>query len=188
MYKFTRSDWRFLFHTLALSLLALALLQAYGPYFFPDPQAPKIKEFIHDIVPIRPSEVPPMLQRADHKPVMLVIYASWCPYCRETLPDIDRMIRGHQLDHLKPVFLSIDKDAGKLAAYIIHQNYQTLFTPYRVNSALADGLARALQKAGSQFDGGIPYVGFFDGQGKLVAEYIGRVDKDVLLETANQLK
>lgn len=184
----TSRDFQFLFNAIVYGLLALAILQAYGPYFFPDPKAEDIKAFNRKIIPIHPAEIPPLLQRTDGKPTMLVIYASWCTWCRKTMPEIVALVRKHRLDYLSPLFISVDERSDQLASYLVHQDYAGGFTPYRVQSALADGLPHALQRMGSQFEGGIPYIAFFDAQGKPVAEFLGMVDKDTLLKTAQQFK
>jgi thiol-disulfide isomerase/thioredoxin len=184
-FKITDRDLKFFITTIALGLLFIAFLQAFGMYLGkPDPQREEITAVWHRITHLPPDKVPALLQHADDKPVMLVIYASWCPYCKELMPEIIELMQHHQMDSVTPLFLSVDERADLLAAYLVHNNYQMFFTPYMAESGLHSGLKGKV----GHFNGHIPYIGFFDRQGQLITEFPGMVDKHTLLNTIDQLK
>src|SRR4051812_31047904 len=93
-------DIRFMVNTVACGLLFIAFLQAFGPYLGkPDPQQAEINAMIGRIVVIDADKVPPLLSRPDGKPVMMMVYASWCPACQRVLPDVADLIQHHKMDN-----------------------------------------------------------------------------------------
>ncbi|MDE3059532.1 MAG: redoxin family protein [Pseudomonadota bacterium] len=186
MFKKHSRDIRFLFNAAALALIVMAVLQAIQPYLAgPDPQAAQIEAFTYKIVPIPAQAVPPLLHKPDGRPVMLVVYASWCPYCRVMMPDIAHLMAEGEMDGVETVFLSRDQEIRPLAAYLIHQHYDALFTPYILSTG---PLPQLLQSMGSHFSGKIPYLAFFDGRGKLVAEFLGQADEPALRAALERVK
>jgi thiol-disulfide isomerase/thioredoxin len=178
-------DIKFVINTFVCGLLFIALLQAFGPYLGnPDAKRQQVIDTQAQIRAVSPADLPKLLARQDKKPVMLVMYASWCPYCRRLMPGLFDMIKAHELDNVVPVFISVDERRDFLAMYIVHAGYMGLYTPY----IAPESLLKPLLQAGSHYQEHIPYVGFFDGEGKSVAEFNGMVDKGLLLETARTLK
>ncbi len=51
-----------------------------------------------------------------------------------------------------------------------------------------NNLPEVMSKTGSTFNGAIPYVGFFNSKGKMVAEIFGLVDKQGFLNVAQSVK
>lgn len=186
MAKKERSVFRIFFNIAMVALMIGAMVQAFAPYVGESGQ--EVKGENEQLITIKPEEVAPMALNAGGKPVMLVVYASWCPYCREVMPGVAELIREHKLDRLKLIFLSVDTRQRALAAYLVAHNYQGLFTPYVIAPNLAGNLPEALRPTGSQFDGRIPFIGFYDSSGKPVARFPGMMDKNALLAAVEQLK
>lgn len=180
----SEKDWRFLFVTAAFSLLFLALLHVLKPVIAPDPRQDEINALTGRILTVSAAEAETLISRGD-KPAMLVVYASWCGYCRQMMPDIAVLLADPRYGALRPVFLSRDSENGKLAAYLLYSRLDRLFTPYILPSAEMRPLRKMLAAHGASFTGGIPYVAFFDREGRLRGELNGLADGKTLMEAAS---
>jgi thiol-disulfide isomerase/thioredoxin len=150
-------------------------------------ETPQTQEFNKSIEFLTPLQIGEALQ-AKQKPTMLVVYASWCGYCKRMLPGVVELIRAGQLDFLAPVFVSLDTDARALSSYLVPRDFHKIMTPYVLKDHDIDGFEAFMKPSGSKFDGGIPYIAFFDPHGKLVEEFAGVVNKGELLNAAIKLK
>lgn len=133
-------------------------------------------------------DVPAKVVSRSGKPVMLVVYASWCLPCRHTMPGLVQLIKLHKLDFVQPLFLSIDSEPEALASYLLHNDYYTSFEPYLIPMGEQRELAPALAPTGSRYSGKIPYVSFYNRQGKMVSDVLGEADQDTLLRAAAKVK
>ena len=123
---------------------------------------------------------------------MLVLYASWCAYCHVLMPTIVTLIQEHQLDNVSPFFISLDTQPRVLSKYLVHRDYNKVFDPYMLDAGVFDAdvfgnLANVLASNGSGYQGSIPYIGFFNVDGKMVAEAFGPVGRQQLLAMASPL-
>lgn len=188
--KITGKDVQFVLNAFGIALLVLALMFAFLPYMEggseQDSKAYRAMDARIVVVPLE--QVERFVRPKQGKPVMLVLYASWCPYCHVEIPTILEMMAEHSLDHLSPVFLSLDKQPRQLSKYLIRNGFDSVIDPYMVEDTLFGSLSDSLQVTGSRFKGAIPYVAFFDNDGKIVAELFGLVDKQMLLSVVNKLK
>jgi thiol-disulfide isomerase/thioredoxin len=180
-------DVSFVLKAVVYALLILAVLHAFKPVLAPDPRADEVKDFAYQITSMHAGDVIEKLQHVDGKPSMLVVYASWCGYCRRMMPDIVALMREQQFNHIHPVFLSVDKHFSELSSYLVHNDYHKLVTPYIIGDDETKHLATLLQSAGSGFDGNIPYLGIFDEHGRLVAEIEGVADKEGILRLLSRV-
>ncbi len=178
-------DIRFLIGASALSLMVMALMFTFVPFVAKAPSQDAVEDVARSVEVIAPSNVPALLA-GKGKPVMVVVYASTDPYCRRTMPGVMSLMKNHQIEGFTPLFLSQDRDIMALGKYLVSNDYQPYILPYIVRATKDDPLLNMLD--GSGFDGHIPYIGFFDARGKMVAEFNGMVDKQDLLETINHLK
>ena len=182
-----RDDISFLINTFGITMVIVALLIAFQPYLENDTRLEEVKQVERSIVSLYPSELPKMLTSKTKKPVMLVAYASWCGFCRQLMPVIAAMDMNHELDGVTPVFVAIEDQPRKLSKYLVHSNYNTIFSPYMVDHALSMQISSAMEPTGSSFNGTIPYVGFFDTDGKIVTESNGVVSRQKLLSMASRV-
>lgn len=131
---------------------------------------------------IEPDRVPDLLHGKGDKPVMLVIYASWCSYCSKLLPNILDLQAEGALDVVEPVFLSMDSQPRIFSKYLYSTGYHKYFQPVMIKEVWFNNLPKVLQTVtGSHFKGGIPYVGLFDNNAKMVAEFTGLLDKQAIM-------
>jgi len=182
-----RKDARFLVNTLAIALLVLALMFAFQPYLGNDPKIAEVQKVDHSQITVHPGELKNLVQSKTGKPVMLVFYASWCGYCKLLMPTLVNLVRDHQLDDIDTVFISVDEQPRLLSKYLVHQGYDGAFTPYRLERDMLHGTMDMFTGAtGSHYTGTIPYVGFFNRDGKLITDAAGVLDKQDILNVAHR--
>lgn len=78
--------------------------------------------------------------QADAQVLVLYWWASWCPFCAQQTPLIDKLWRAHAARGLQVLGLSIDRKADDASRYMVQKGYGfacALVTP---------GVARALPK------------------------------------------
>jgi len=181
-------DIKFLLNTFSFTLVIVAILVTFQPYLDKEPHLDDVKHVEASIVTMTPKELSKRLVATNSKPVMLVGYASWCFYCRQVLPVVVKMIKNHQLDDVTPLFVSLDDQPRKLSQYLVHNGYNSVFSPYIVDHGIQGSIPSAMRGSGSSFVGIIPYVGFFDKNGKLRAESVGVVGEQKLQQMADKIK
>lgn len=183
-------DIRFILNAIGFSLLFMAVMITIAPRLErPEPASPEIDRFRERILVIGADELPLMLRSQDNKPTLLVVYASWCPTCKKLMPMLTDALRGDKLDDkVRTVFLSMDYNTAPLSKYLIHRNYQSLFTPYMLRPDHVEKLPAVLAPTGSTYNKMIPYTGIFNAQGKLVREEFGIFGKRQLMEMIEAAK
>lgn len=97
------------------------------------------------------------------KPVVLNLWATWCPPCRREMP----ILAQAQANYPGVVFLMVNQ--GEQAATVRQFLSQQGLT---FNHMLLDPLSEAMQTFGSR---GLPTTLFFDAQGKLVDSHMGEI-------------
>ena len=167
-----------------IALLVLAVMHVINPILNPPREVSmeQITEVAQSIVSLRANETIPLLQNAEGKHTLMVIYASWCPYCKILMPNIMELIRDKKLDHVNQVFFSLDSDYRALATYLLSNHYEGMFTPYIVKGSAVNSLEKALSGTGSAYNSGLPYVAVFDASGRMVDESMGIVTQRRLIE------
>ena len=183
-------DSRFVINAFAISLVILALMFAFLPYANNGgAKIADIKRVDKNIVTIHPDDLGKMVQSASGKPVMLVFYASWCGYCKKVMPVLVDMVRTHELEQVDAIFVSMDEQPRLLSKYLVNKGYDDAFTPYRLDRDIFHGsFAEFITSSGSHYRGGIPYVGFFNHDGKLISDASGVIGKQDVLSVAKLLQ
>jgi thiol-disulfide isomerase/thioredoxin len=103
--------------------------------------------------------------------VIFHLYASWCPPCREELPELNELGRVFRDQKVKFILLSLDEKRSQLEAFL--QKHRPLsFEPLVMMPIGADGLA-AMRRAGMHFEGSIPFTAVFNPSGKLERQWSG---------------
>jgi len=97
------------------------------------------------------------------KPVVLNLWASWCPPCRREMP----ILAQAQANYSGVVFLMVNQ--GEQAPTVQHFLAQQGLS---FDHVLLDPLSEAMQTFGSR---GLPTTLFFDAQGKLVDSHMGEI-------------
>lgn len=181
---------RFLFNAVGISLVIMAIILEFAPYIEvgDNPKLEEIKAVEQTVQKVYPKKVSSLVASGEGKPVMLVLYASWCSYCGKLMPRILEAMQEHQLDHVKPIFVSMDSQPRIFSKYLVRTQYYKSFQPIMLQELFYNNLPEVMSTTGSRFSGAIPYVGFFNSKGKMVAEIIGLVDKQEFLRVAQSVK
>ncbi len=178
---FKPNDGEFLMRTLVFSLMVLALLHAFKPYFSDSgattPSRAEVEALAGKATLITADDVVARIRESD-KPTMLVLYASWCPYCRAMMPDIQALWEEKKFDGAHVLMVSVDKSATELAEYLLAHGYsQMVGAPVILKSNRDRLLSDALKPLYATYEGGIPYIGFFAADGSMIDQINGQVPK-----------
>ena len=129
MMKISSRDIWFVVNAGVVALIVMAVLHTIHPLIQPpDPQAPEIAQAARAIVSVPAGDVPALLRDAKSKPTLAFVYAAWCGYCRQMMPDMVGLLREGKFGHMNVRFLSVDTDFKALARYLVKNGYYSLFT------------------------------------------------------------
>ncbi len=110
------------------------------------------------------------------KPVVLNIWATWCPPCRLEIPDIIKFARDHDGD-VAVLSISVDEPGEDVAAFA--EEYGINYTVLRDDGAAANKYIGA--------NPGIPQTYFIDGGGVVRGHIYGSADRDLFEERLKRL-
>ncbi len=127
------------------------------------------------------------IDKKDGKPSLMLIYASWCSYCKFLIPDILSLRHEGKLDNINVFFLSIDKDKSELANYLLKYNYDKEFTPYIIKNGGQDELEIMMINKNRYYNG-VPYTIIFNDDGKIISTIAGSTSKNWLRTKLQQAK
>lgn len=167
-----------------ITLIALMILEPKRE----QPPSPEALAFAEKLQPIRLSKVIEHLQGERGRPKLLMVYATWCYNCRQMFPDIMALVKEGALGNIDPLFLSVDAKTDKLAVYLTKHGYTEGFTPYVLERKGLGSDRNIFKPLGLTFTGGIPYLAFLRGDGSLLAEFTGAIDKPTLASYIAQLQ
>ncbi|MFA7665123.1 MAG: TlpA disulfide reductase family protein [Burkholderiaceae bacterium] len=136
-----RRDW---FRQLALAPLAVpaAGLQAHGRPADPAAPAPGTVITLPAARLIDGTVLP-----AEHwrdKVVVIELWATWCPFCAQQNPYLDRLHREHSARRLEVIGLSIDRDVEAVKAYVAKNDYRFHVAMFDADWKAAIGHPRGL--------------------------------------------
>lgn len=190
MLKLKPNDVDFLMRTIVFALMLLAIMHAFKPYYTESDAATRqdVEQLVTQSRLIRPAQIRDYLANAQ-QPTMLVIYASWCPYCKQTLPAIYNLWRAGKIDSKQLLMVSVDSQATQLAAYLLDEGYTKMVgTPVMLKQNSKDEMSAILQGLGSRYAGGIPYIGFYGPDGQMRDELMGQSSAEEIESTLGALK
>lgn len=113
-----------------------------------------------------------LLQRIDNSTAALVmvhVWATWCPPCREEFPELVKLAEAPELDDVDVVLVSVDP-AGKTKAVVSFLEQHE--SPW--GSIIAKDLDQDfIQALASEWSGAIPATFFFDPEGNRLTWWAG---------------
>jgi thiol-disulfide isomerase/thioredoxin len=114
--------------------------------------------------------------------LVLNFWATWCPPCREEIPDFMALYTKYQSHKVAFVGIAID-NVGSVAAFS-----REMKIPYPI--LIGEGEAHALAQALGNASGALPYTIVIDRAGRIVLSHLGRLPRArleaVLKQNASQ--
>lgn len=106
------------------------------------------------------------------RPLLVNFWATWCPPCVEELPMIDAFWRQHASKGIQVLALAIDQNAA-VQRFL---GRQPLSIPVGLVGAEGTDLAKSLGNS----MGGLPFTVFFDADGRIYRQKLGKLTKEDL--------
>ena len=109
------------------------------------------------------------------KVVVVNVFASWCPPCRDEIPGLVNIRRTFTDDKVVLLGISVDREPKALANYMgeMHMNYPVLL-------AKGDFIQRIRVRA-------VPQLLIYNRQGELVFNHQGLMDEEDIRDTINEI-
>lgn len=128
------------------------------------------QEVMQTITPINMSGVSRKILNSSGKQTFLMIYTSWCPYCRKAIPSVINWKQNGLLGNTQLIMLSTDEKPEDLYSYLGANEYHKTLPSYLYKPASKYEMSSFVSRYNLSYKGGIPYGAVFDKQGKLIAE------------------
>lgn len=113
--------------------------------------------------------------------VLLVnFWATWCPPCREEMPELSALAEAYQGKGLQVVGVSTD-DLGKMREYALRH-------PVAYPLLSADMQGMALAEALGNRQGVLPYTVLIDANGKIILSHAGKIDRLTIEQAVSGLQ
>ena len=108
--------------------------------------------------------------------VVLRFWADWCPYCANSMTQIDRLQREHAASGLVVLAVNVAQDRATAAAFVAQ-----LGVGY---PALLDPDSKITRQYGVQ---GLPITYFIDREGRIGGKILGEADQKLLMSQLNRI-
>ena len=108
------------------------------------------------------------------KPVVVNLWATWCPPCQREMPILEQAQRDHP--GITVLMINQGEDAQAVRAFLEQKGL-------RFDHVLLDRTLRAMKTYGSR---GLPTTLFFDANGNLVESHMGEISAARLKDTVTQ--
>lgn len=142
--------------------------------------SPEVKTYAErTLVPMDSTHFRELVAANKGKPMLMFVYASWCPWCKKQFP----MIKALQMrfgDDVHFAYVSIDDDSYALSRFLMKEYPKPEFTPYHVSEASRSDFYGALAAHGFTHSGSIPYLILTTKDGGRAAEFRGLTEIPVL--------
>jgi thiol-disulfide isomerase/thioredoxin len=118
-------------------------------------------------------------EKADGKPILLYIYATWCNICSKNFPTINEIAREFQNTDLQVITLAIDRDltAEALRSYL--EKFGNFYFQPRY-LAFKEGFIDFLLKKNIRYNHRVPFAVLVSRYGRVVVKFSGTKDKKYL--------
>jgi thiol-disulfide isomerase/thioredoxin len=129
-----------------------------------------------EIVPASVVQVLSAVKKPGARAVLLNVWATWCDPCREEMPDLVRIYREHKAQGLRLVLVSTDGRDEKADAekFLADQGVDFVsFLKTDKDMEFIDGIDK-------RWNGTLPASFLYDGQGKTVHFWSGKVSYQAL--------
>lgn len=119
------------------------------------------------------------MQTYQGKILVVNFWATWCPPCREEMPELSALQQQYASQNVQVLGLAID-DVETMQTFQKENPVDyPLFSAEMQGMDIADGLGN--------HKGGLPYTVIIDANGQVIETYLGRVSKPLLEKTLSKL-
>ena len=118
-------------------------------------------------------DAPDVIVAGRNRPVLVMLYASWCPYCRSFFSTFIDLAQRHKAHNLVTLAFSIDENPEDLNSYL--GNKELPFRKLWIRPWQPGQLDSAMKPVGFQIGAtfGIPFVAVIDRNGRVAAQWTG---------------
>lgn len=179
--KTKKSGVQFIFNAFLIALVLMAIMHAFAPYMgLSQDKLRQAKHVREQIRLMEPSEAVARLKSADGKPTVLVVYASWCKYCRQVMPEIVAVAESER-QNAHFLFLSRDREGLEFATYLVRHGFDLHIAPYVLDGPDAQDFQDMLQARGIPYQGAIPFIAVFTPEGQFSEAFSSNIRQNSLL-------
>jgi len=118
-------------------------------------------------------------EKAEGKPILIYVYATWCKICETSFPVINEISREFQNTDLQVMTLAIDKNLDGQALKDHFANKGNIYFRLRF-LAFKDGFIEFLKKKNIRYDNRIPFTVLISKDGEVIAKFSGSRSKKYL--------
>ena len=129
-----------------------------------------------DIQKISFEQLSDIVSKTGDKLVLLNIFASWCPPCRDEIPDLKKLRQRYPEKKLILIGISVDEDDNALSKFAKRMQFN--YPIYQDNGSIAKTLNVT----------GIPRNIIINGNGDVIYDEVGGVTEADLTEVINTAK
>ncbi len=119
------------------------------------------------------------MQAYQGKILVVNFWATWCPPCREEMPELSALQQQYQSKNVQVLGLAIDDTETILAFRKENPVSYPLFSAEIQGMELAGSLGN--------HQGGLPYTLIIDANGDIIKTYLGKISKPLLEKTLSEL-
>ncbi|MES2181564.1 MAG: TlpA disulfide reductase family protein [Pseudomonadota bacterium] len=113
------------------------------------------------------------------KIIVLNFWATWCPPCREEMPELSQLHKDYQNKNVVVLGVAIDEQT------LVKEFTQSTPVSYPLFAAEEEGMSLGSVLGNNK--GVLPYTVIIDTQGNVVKTYFGRINKTLLETTLDSL-
>lgn len=113
------------------------------------------------------------------KIIVLNFWATWCPPCRDEMPELSLLHQAYQNKNVVVLGVAVDEYG------LVKEFLQT--SPVNYPILVADYAGMELSSKLGNDQGALPYTVIIDREGKIVKTFLGRISKPLLEPVINPL-
>ena len=129
-----------------------------------------------DIIEISVEDAAKFIRRDRGRVVLVLLYASWCPSCRNFFPDFLQLAGRYMDREVDVLAFSVDDTKKDAAEYL--RGYDLTIVPMWLPPGPQGSLGNAMATVGITYGNYIPFVAVLDKKGRMV--YQGKASVQAL--------
>lgn len=124
---------------------------------------------------IQATKLSDVIKEKSAKKKLVVIYTTWCPYCKRQMPELAKLASDDTARNLQIILVALDGDENKVRQFLARYNIAGARN-YLISEETRQSMPSVMFSHQAAFDGSIPYGALFDEEGNIIKQYKGFVD------------